>query len=123
MDYMTKQGIEGMRRDRAKLADEIRRTQEIADSLKVPKQMDEMLARALQQKPRKRRGSDAVTELNVDAATLTKRAGARPALVELLCAPVDQAACRFSADDLPVLRLATTSKDTFYPSLSVQSVG
>src|SRR5690349_13324282 len=29
-----------------------------------------------------------------------------------------QAACRFSADAFPVLRLATTSKVTFWPSLS-----
>ena len=46
MDYMTKQGVEAMRRDRAELADQIRQTQEtIADSLKVLKRMDEMLAR------------------------------------------------------------------------------
>jgi hypothetical protein len=45
MDYVTRQGIEAMRRDREKLADQIRQTQEtIADSLKVLKRMDEVLA-------------------------------------------------------------------------------
>jgi hypothetical protein len=46
MVYLTKQGTEAMRRDRAQLADQIRQAQEtIADALKVLRRMDEMLAR------------------------------------------------------------------------------
>jgi hypothetical protein len=39
-------------------------------------------------------------------------------VVKAACSCRPQAAVRFSADAFPVLRLATTSKVTFWPSLS-----